>query len=191
MEDQIAIQRLKNDDPSGLEFLVDKYQLMATQAAWLIVRDRQTAEDIASQAFLKAYQRIRQFKNTGNFQSWFYRIVVNLALDHLRAQKRFVDHEPEQIETDDRFMDDELSVEEQIEKAQTIDELRNAFLKLSPEHRAVLVSRYFLGLSEKETAQQLGKPVSTVKSRRFSAIQQLRLALTDDFYSFDRKEKKI
>jgi DNA-directed RNA polymerase specialized sigma24 family protein len=46
-------------------------------------------------------------------------------------------------------------------------------------------------LSEKETAQQLGKPVSTVKSRRFSAIQQLRLALTDDYYSFERKEKKI
>ena len=191
MEDQISVQRLKNGDPSGLEFLVEKYQLMATQAAWLIVRDHQTAEDITSQAFLKAYQRIRQFRNTGNFQSWFYRIVVNLAVDHLRAQKRFVDHEPDQVETDERFMDDELSVEEQIERAQTIDELRDAFLKLSPEHRAVLVSRYFLGLSEKETAQQLGKPVSTVKSRRFSAIHQLRLALTDDFYSFDRKEKKI
>ncbi|HNY84539.1 MAG TPA: RNA polymerase sigma factor [Anaerolineaceae bacterium] len=191
MEDTIAIQRLKEGDASGLEFLVNKYQLKATQAAWLIVRDHHVAEDLVCQGFLKAYQSIRQFKNEGRFQSWFFRIVVNLAIDYLRSQKRFVDYEAEELENDQRFASAELSVEEQLERTQTMEELGAAFRKLDPEQRAVLVARYFLGLGEKETAAQLGKPVSTIKWRRFTALRQLRQALMDGLNSSERKEKQI
>mgnify|MGYP001458143392 CR=1 FL=1 len=190
MEDQIAIQRLKEGDPSGLEYLVDKYQLKATQAAWLIVRDRHTAEDLVSQGFLKAYRSIRQFKNEGRFQSWFYRIIVNLALDYLRSEKRTVEIDPTSIETDDRFISQDLPLEEWIAEKESLEELKAAFDRLHPEQRAVIVARYFLGLGEKETAQQLGKSVSTIKWRRFSAIKQLRQVLAANLNSSLEKEEK-
>src|SRR5690349_14956601 len=79
ISEQEAVRRLKRGDLSGLETLVNLHQLRAVRAAYLIVRDRGLAEDVAQDAFLRAYSRIGQFDEARPFGPWLYRIVVNLA----------------------------------------------------------------------------------------------------------------
>src|SRR5262249_29566680 len=77
--EQEAVRRMKGGDLRGLEALVALHQLRAVRAAYLIVRDTALAEDVAQEAFLRAYSRIGQFDAGRTFGPWFYRIVVNLA----------------------------------------------------------------------------------------------------------------
>src|SRR5512147_2106403 len=88
MDDRIAISRIKQGDLNGLEVLVQRYQVQAVHAAYLIVYDRALAEDVAQAAFVKAVERIHQFDEERPFAPWFFRIVVNDALKAARKQKR-------------------------------------------------------------------------------------------------------
>src|SRR5262245_22041506 len=87
MDDQIAVSRLKQGDLNGLEILVNRYQVQAVHAAYLVLYDRGLAEDIAQTAFVKAAERIHQFDEERPFAPWFFRIVVNDALKVAQKQK--------------------------------------------------------------------------------------------------------
>ena len=88
MEDQIAISRITQGDLYGLETLVNRYQVQAVHAAYMIVYDRELAEDVAQAAFVKVVERIHQFDKDRPFVPWFFRIVVNEALKLAQKQKR-------------------------------------------------------------------------------------------------------
>src|SRR5512134_519348 len=90
MDDRTAISRLKQGNFQALEALVTRYQVPAVHAAYLIVRDRVLAEDVAQNAFLKAAERIHQFDEQRPFGPWFSRIVVNDAVKLAKKQKRNV-----------------------------------------------------------------------------------------------------
>ncbi|HSB03356.1 MAG TPA: sigma factor, partial [Anaerolineales bacterium] len=85
MEDRIAISRIKQGDLNGLEVLVNRYQVRAVQAAYLILYDRALAEDVAQTAFVKVAEKAYQFDEQRPFAPWFFRIVVN---DAIKAAKR-------------------------------------------------------------------------------------------------------
>jgi RNA polymerase sigma-70 factor (ECF subfamily) len=89
-EERHAIERLRRADISGLETLVRRYQLQATRAAYLVVRDRQLAEDIVCDAFLRCHDRIQQFDTDRPFGPWFMRAVVNDALKAANRRARQV-----------------------------------------------------------------------------------------------------
>ena len=91
MDNQDAIQRLKRGDIGGLHVLVDRYQVRAARAAYLITQDTAMAEDIMQNAFLRVYDRIDQFDLTRPFEPWLMRIVINLALQTIGSQRRLVD----------------------------------------------------------------------------------------------------
>lgn len=186
MDESIAIQRLRQGDASGLEYLVEKYQARSLQTAWLVLRDQALAEDAVCQAFLKAFQSIRQFRQGSPFGPWFYRIVVNQALDLYRSESRFTGLDnlaPSYLQAPAPSLEAELA------KAETVTELYDAMGRLPAEHRAALVLRYFVGLDDKATAQRLDKPLSTIKWWLRSARKQLRLALAPSEPEF-RKELK-
>ena len=88
MEDRIAISRIKQGDLNGLETLVNRYQVQAVHAAYMIVYDRALAEDVAQAAFVKVVEHIHQFDEERPFAPWFFRIVVNDALKLAQKQKR-------------------------------------------------------------------------------------------------------
>ena len=90
MEDQIAISRLKQGDLNGLEILVNRYQVQAVHAAYLILYDRQLAEDIVQSTFIKVAQRIHQFDDQRPFAPWFFRIILNDARKLAEKQVRDV-----------------------------------------------------------------------------------------------------
>jgi RNA polymerase sigma-70 factor (ECF subfamily) len=178
MDDRIAISRLKQADFQALETLVHRYQVQAVQAAYLIVRDRVLAEDIAQSAFLKAAERIHQFDNERPFAPWFYRIVVNDAVKLAKKQKRMVSLDEQLDEhvaqTAAWLRAPSLSPEELFEQAEKRTVLLDAMQELLPEQRAVIVMRYFLEMSEADMSARMNRPLSTIKWWLREARKRLR-----------------
>ena len=90
MDEQQAITCLKRGDVSGLEILVQQYQVKAVRSAYLITQDRHLAEDIVQSAFLRIYNRIEQFDTSRPFAPWFFRIIANDAVKAVTRGQRQV-----------------------------------------------------------------------------------------------------
>ena len=175
MDEHQAIQRLKNGDISGLEFLVACHQVKAVRTAYLITRDLGLAEDVVQDSFLQTFRSIRGFDSTRLFEPWFIRSVVNASVKMMQRSAKQVEVGDEA----DESLFAELaarvvSVEEQVESIEIQDQIWDAMQKLSPRQRAVIVQRYFLEMSEKEMAEDSGSAVGTVKWMLNAARERLR-----------------
>ncbi|HEC34657.1 MAG TPA: RNA polymerase sigma factor [Chloroflexi bacterium] len=181
MEEREAIARMKRGDISGLEALVRRYQVQAVRAAYLIVRDRETAEDIVQSAFLRAYQRIGQFDAERPFGPWFLRSVVNDAIKAAARRQRQVPLEAgsgrEEASLVDLLADPNPGPADLVEAAETRQAVLAALDRLPPAQRAAIVLRYYLGLSEAKMADELACPPGTVKWRLHAARKRLRALL--------------
>lgn len=180
VDEKQAIQRLKNGDISGLEFLVACHQVKAVRTAYLITRDLGLAEDIVQDSFLQAFRSIRGFDATRPFEPWFLRSVVNASVKTMQRSAR-------QVQVGDESDEDLLaelaqrveSVEVQVESIEVQKQIWDAMQKLSPRQRAVVVQRYFLEMSEKEMAEAAGSAVGTVKWMLNAARERLRGLLSE------------
>ena len=178
MEDRIAISRLKQGDLTGLESLVNRYQVQAVHAAYLIVWSRALAEDIAQTAFVKVAERVHQFDEERPFVPWFFRIVVNDAIKVARKEKRTVSLEEQVDESTGQIArwltDPALQPEQVLEGKEAHQSILKAIQSLPPEQRAVIVMRYFLELSEVDMSAKMDRPVSTIKWWLREARKRLR-----------------
>lgn len=167
MEEKIAISRLKQGNPDGLEHLVMAYQTRAVHSAYMIVGDRSQAEDIAQTAFVRVTEKIRQFDEARPFAPWFFRIVINEALRVARQQKRSValedDPDGEVMAAARWLTDPKPQPEKLVEFNETRQVLLLALQRLKPEQRAVVVMAYYLEMSAADMAARLDQPVSTIK----------------------------
>lgn len=178
MQESEAIARLKNGDISGLETLVELYQVQALQAAYLTTGDYPLSEDIVQTAFLRAYKYIHRFDTSRPFGPWFLRAVVNSAHTALTA-RRDLSLEAQFDETGDLAHLPTLdpNVEELLDAAETREEILVALEMLSPGQRAAVVMRYYLELSDSEVAHRLSVPPGTVRRRLHDARRRLRSLL--------------
>ena len=178
MENQTAISRLKQGDLDGLETLVKRYQVRAVHAAYMIVFDRELAEDVAQTAFIKAADRIHQFDEKRPFEPWFFRIVVNDARKLANKQKRFLSLE-EQLDEPTAQLAQWLAnpnpgPEQLVERKETHQIILKAIQSLPPDQRAVIVMRYFLDMSGADMSTELERPLSTIKWWLRDARKRLR-----------------
>ena len=162
-----AIAQLKNGEIAGLEFLVKTYQVNAVQAAYLILRDRSTAEEIVQTAYLNLIQKIEQFDERRPFGPWFLRSVIHAALKTTQRQARLVSLEADEPDTErswaDLLVDERPGPEVWLETEQTSQEIWEALGRLDPEQRAAIVLHYFLEMREAEIASELKRPRSAIK----------------------------
>jgi RNA polymerase sigma-70 factor (ECF subfamily) len=163
MDEQQAIQCLKQGDIGGLEVLVGLYQVRAVRTAYLITCDPVLAEDVAQEAFLQAVRSIRS--------------VVHAAIKAAQKYSRH-DHNSRGNSLDELFTGSD-SVEEQVETIEFQAQVWAAMRDLSPRQRAAVVQRYFLDMSEKEMAAQLETPAGTVKWILHEAREHLRNLLSE------------
>lgn len=181
MEDQIAISRLKQGDPGGLETLVRDYQVRAVYTAYMILFDRSLAEEIAQTAFVRVAEKIQYFDELRPFAPWFLRIVVNEALRVSRQQRLTVslDENPDEASlTVARWLlDPQPHPEKLVELAETRQVLLNALRCLTAEQRAVVVMRYYLEMSEADMSAKLERPISTIKWWLHTARERLKTLL--------------
>ena len=176
-----AVARLKRGDPGGLEALVRRYQVRAMHTAFLIVRDRALAEDVAQAAFINAAEKISQFDDRRPFGPWFLRSVVHAALKAAKRQKRLISLEADPtgvgIPLADWLADPAPHPEVLAETEETSRAIWQALGQLSPEQRSAIVLRHFLEMSEAEMMAELQRPSSTVKWWLHTARQKLRVLL--------------
>ena len=179
MEEREAITLLKQGDLAGMEELVQHNQVEAVQTAYLIVGDRSMAEDIAQAAFLKAVERIHQFKDGLPFRPWILRIVTNDAIKASSRAKRHLslDEAQESGALPAWLRDSRPSPEELADTAENRRMVWDALQQLTPKQRAVAVMRYFLDMKDREISKELDRPLSSVKWSIHAAKKRLRLIL--------------
>lgn len=183
MSETEAIDRLRRGDIGGLEILVRRYQVQAVRAAYLIVRDRELAQDIVGDVFVRSYERIRQFKADRPFGPWFIRSVVNEALKAVERRNRHVSFDSQSAVDGpivvDLLVDPGPGPDALAELREMRRALEDALKSLTPRQRAVIVLRYYVGLSQAEVAEELSSPLGTVKRRLHDARIRLRTLLDD------------
>ncbi len=173
MDDLQAIRRLKRGDLSGLEMLMQRYQVKATRTAFLVTHDEAIAQDVVQETFTRIYQRIHRFDEALPFEPYLMRSVINASLNAVRANSRFVSMSNDANELEN-LLDRAASVESQAEFDQLQHEILGALARLSPRQRAVIVQRYYLDMSEKEMALTLDVAPGTVKWLLNAARERLR-----------------
>jgi len=176
MDDLQAILCLKRGDLGGLEILMQRYQVKATRAAFLITHDEASAQDVVQETFIRIYQRIHQFDESHPFEPYLMRSVINASLNTVRGSGRFasLDDDSNQLEN---LLDRAASVESQVEFAQLQREILDVLSKLPARQRAVIVQRYYLEMSEQEMASTLDAAPGTVKWLLNAARERLRRLL--------------
>lgn len=182
-----AVARLKQGDLSGLEALVERYQVRAVHAAVLILHDRELAEEVAQNTFFQAAQKIHQFDSRRPFGPWFMRSVVNAALQEAKRQQRmaplYAGSDNEAEEAARWLIDPDQCPEGLVETEALHDALWKALDQLSPNQRAVVVMRYVQERSEMEITQSFQRPLTTIKWWLHAAREKLRRILVRDYFT--------
>jgi len=153
------IRKAKNGNVDAFSALITMYKGQVFRHAYAMVNDRMEAEDIAQEAFVKAYYSLSKLDHEYAFVSWLTRIVTNLCYDRLKKIQKKTSM---QTEIDEQEVSKSAS---NIEQANMRIQLQEAMKKLSPEHRSVLVLRDIQGYSYNEIAKIVDIPLGTVKSR--------------------------
>jgi RNA polymerase sigma-70 factor (ECF subfamily) len=164
-DDAALVARCLEGDRDAFAGLVGRYQRVLYTVAFRMLGNPADAEDAAQTAFVRAFERLGSYDGQHRFFSWLYRILANECLNQLRARK------PLELVAD-RPSDDPLPPEA-MELAERQRVVQQALLLLSSEHREVIVLRHFAELGYDEIGAALGIPVKTVKSRLYTARQQL------------------
>lgn len=182
MNEQEAINRLRRGQISGLATLVERYQVQAVRAAYLVTQDQDLAKDAVQNAFLRVHRSIGSYDGERPFAPWLMRIVVNCALKAVRSGSGWFRNDFQANALDDTWLDalpdPSPTPDDAAEAAESDRAVWQAVQALTPEQRAVVAMRYYLGLSEGEMAASLNVPTGTIKSRLHAARSALRKLLT-------------
>ena len=175
MTDAEAIQLCQDGDRDAFRHLVERYKDTLYGTAFLMTGDRAGAEDQVQEAFLSAWRGIRRFQRGRPFKPWIVRVLVNTVVSHRR--RRSLSMAP--LEEADRA-EDSSDVVESVMAGTRHEMVRGALQRLSPEHRQVVVLRYFADMTVPEVALSVGVREGTVKSRLSRALGRLREELEGD-----------
>lgn len=173
--DQLLVERAQAGDKHAFELLVAKYQRKVARLLARFIRDSAEVEDVAQEAFIKAYRALPGFRGDSAFYTWLYRISINTAKNYLVAQGRraptsteFDAEEAEGFE-DAGQLRDINTPESLLQSKQTGETINSAMACLPEELRNAIVLREIDGLSYEEIAEAMSCPIGTVRSRIFRA----------------------
>jgi RNA polymerase sigma-70 factor (ECF subfamily) len=184
IDEGILVAQARDGDTRAFGDLVRRYEGKIFRLAQHITQNREDAEDVLQETFMKAYEHLEQFKGDSKFYTWIVRIAVNQALMKLRRRKtdKSVSLD-EEIDTGEDTVIREIAAwgenpEERFTREELGGILDGAVESLEPPYRSVFVLRDIEDLSTEETAEALGLSVPAVKSRLLRARLQLREKLT-------------
>jgi RNA polymerase sigma factor (sigma-70 family) len=179
LEDAKLVERAKGGDAAAYERLVRGQQEVAFRTAYLITGDASEAEDATQEAFVKAYRSLWRFRPGAPFRPWLLSIVANEAKNRSKAAGRRA-RLALRAATEAPVGDASSSPEAAAVAAELRAELLLALEALREADRLAIACRYFLGLSEEETAAALGCARGTVKSRLSRAVGRLRETMMEE-----------
>ncbi len=184
-DEAVLVDRARHGDLGAYDELVQRYQQRIYATVYHMTSNHEDANDLAQEAFIKAYQALKSFKGGSSFYTWVYRIAVNKTINFLKQRKNRThlslndldfnaENDPDLVAlVSDKTPRRDASLTELQEK------LNEAMQRLSDQHRLVVTLHDVQGLSHEEIAKIMECNIGTVRSRLFYARQQLQGYLTD------------
>jgi RNA polymerase sigma-70 factor (ECF subfamily) len=177
--DQAIVERVQRGDKRAFDLLVTKYQRKIFRLLSRLIRDPGEIEDVAQEAFIKAYRALPNFRGESAFYTWLYRIAINTAKNHLVAQGRRAPTSTEtEVEDAENFdeadgLRDVNTPDAVMMSRQVGDAVNRAIDRLPEDLRTAIVLRELEGLSYEEIAESMNCPIGTVRSRIFRAREAI------------------
>ena len=178
--DAELVERVQSGDRQAFELLVAKYQRRVLRLLSRLIRDPAEIEDVAQEAFIKAYRALPQFRGDSAFYTWLYRIAVNTAKNYLASQGRRprplagpqTDEDGESFDLAD-VVEDINTPDAVMHSRQVAEAVNSAIDSLSEDLRTAITLREIEGLSYEEIADAMRCPIGTVRSRIFRAREAI------------------
>jgi len=181
------IERIRKNDESVFKELVEMYKERAFNIAYGFTHNIEEAKDIVQESFIKVYENIKYFKGTSKFFTWFYRILINLCIDHQRKKNLFkivsiFKNKNSTITGEVVSKSNNPKPEEVIEKTELRNKIEKSIEKLSLKEKEVFELKHYQGLKIKEIAEIMRVKEGTVKSLLFRAVNKLQKILGEVKY---------
>ena len=178
LNDEKLVRSAQRGDMDAFEELVARHRDKIYARAFSMMRSEDEALDVSQEAWVKGWQRLKQFQGESSFVTWMTRIVINLCLDQLRKQKRQKAESIEQLADDSGGVERQMPVvttnpTEGLERRELRARIDRALTQLSYEHRTVLILHEFEELEYKEIAKRMQCSIGTVMSRLFYARRRM------------------
>ena len=184
-EEMELVKRARRGDLPAYDELVRRYQERIYATVYHMTANHEDANDLAQEAFIKAFHALKSFKGGSSFYTWVYRIAVNKTINFLKQRKNKAqlslddldlnaEHDPDLV-----ALISEKTPRREVSLAELQEKLNAAMQKLSEPHRLVVTLHDVQGLSHEEIAKVMECNIGTVRSRLFYARQQLQAYLSD------------
>ena len=168
--DDELMNRCRKGDCRAMDALVSRYHRRVYNFSYQMLHQREAAEDVAQETFLRAYRNAGRYKAGGRFSNWLFAIAANLCRTELRKRSRHRETAWDELGEMESAVSVEGSALRRLENA----EVKEAMERLTPDHRMALVLFYFEGMSQQDISQVCGCSLGTVKSRLHYALARLR-----------------
>ena len=183
-DDEPLVRAAQRGDMAAFEELVARHRDKVYARAYCMMRNEDDANDLSQEAWIKAWQRLKQFQRESSFSTWMTRIVINLCLDQLRRQKRLRAESIEAMDEESGGVERQMPVvtvnpTERLERAELRARIDRALNQLSDAHRTVLVLHEFEQMEYKLIAKTMGCSIGTVMSRLFYARRKMAVLLAE------------
>jgi len=181
--DQQLVERVQRGDKAAFDLLLVKYQRKIFRLLSRLIRDTAEIEDVAQEAFVKAYRALPNFRGDSAFYTWLYRIAINTAKNYLVSQGRRAptstqaDVEDAETFDDGDHLRDLNTPDSMLVTKQVAEAVNRAIDQLPEDLRTAIVLRELEGLSYEEIAESMQCPIGTVRSRIFRAREAIALEL--------------
>ena len=183
-DDKSLVRAAQKGDMVAFEELVARHRDKIYARAYSMMRNEEEAIDLSQEAWVKAWQRLKQFQGESSFGTWMTRIVINLCLDQLRRHKRQRAESIEAMDEESGGVERQMPVvtvnpTERLERVELRQRIDQALGQLSEAHRTALVLHEFEGMEYKEIAKTMECSIGTVMSRLFYARRKMAVLLSD------------
>ena len=178
LSDTQIIERTLGGEPEAFNFLVRRWERQIYGLTLRMLGRDEDAKDATQETFLSAYRNLPKFRGEAKFSSWIYRIALNICNTRLRSRSKVTFSLEEQREASGfELADENVDLAGHLQQKQVATQVRRALGGLPAERRQVIVMKEYEGLKFSEIAEILGIPISTVKTRMYTGLAELRKRL--------------
>lgn len=177
MQEKDIVRRVLEGETEAYALLVDAYKDPILRLAFRMTGNLQDADDLAQDAFVRAFRNLHRYDRERPFFTWLYTVALNGIRNHLKKRKRQERGDAESVaEGDDA--EDAPGMEERLDEARDAERLDRALRRLPAEQREALVLRFYQGLSLEETSEVMGVSLSAAKMRIYRGLERLKQILS-------------